>query len=339
VSSARAYTIASRLGISTTLAMFGLIVLGSLVRTTGSGLACPDWPLCQGRLIPPFDFNVLLEWSHRTLALFVSLLLFATAVWTALHRELRARLGGLVWLAVGLLFAQVFLGALTVWKLLDPSVVNVHLAVALLLFAALVTFTLIAERHAESAFSSDRAEGQGRATSGAFDGDPARRASPVPESGWATNERALLPILAIATTLTFLQSVLGGAVSSQHAGLACPDWPACNGAWFPPLGTLAGLHMLHRYAAYVLTAVVAVAWYLARRSPDAGVRAGAALSFALLLVQIVIGICNVLLGTPAWLSPLHLATAASMMAFLIATTFRAAALPTRAAAPAYVSVP
>src|SRR5439155_9038716 len=77
MSSARAFARTSRLALVTATLMFGLIVIGSIVRTTGSGLACPDWPLCQGQIVPPFQFNVLIEWFHRLVALLVSLLLFA----------------------------------------------------------------------------------------------------------------------------------------------------------------------------------------------------------------------------------------------------------------------
>src|SRR5262245_10813234 len=109
MSSARAFARTSRLALVTATLMFGLIVIGSIVRTTGSGLACPDWPLCQGRIIPPFQFNVLIEWFHRLVALLVSLLLFATAASMFASREVRAALGGLAATAVALLFAQVLL--------------------------------------------------------------------------------------------------------------------------------------------------------------------------------------------------------------------------------------
>ena len=104
----------ARLSLATTMLLFGLIVLGSVVRTTGSGLACPDWPLCQGRLIPPFQFNVLIEWFHRLFALLTSVTLFVTVGWTMIHPATRARVGALAALAVALLFVQVLLGALTV---------------------------------------------------------------------------------------------------------------------------------------------------------------------------------------------------------------------------------
>ena len=135
------FRLAARLGLATTLLAYALIVIGSVVRTTGSGLACPDWPLCQGRWIPPFQLNVMIEWTHRLVALLVSLALVALSALTFARAALRRRLGGLVVLALSLLAMQVLLGALTVWKLLDPSVVSGHLAVALLIFATLLAYT------------------------------------------------------------------------------------------------------------------------------------------------------------------------------------------------------
>src|SRR5204863_5742155 len=91
----------SRLAVSTAVLMFGLIVLGSIVRTTGSGLACPDWPLCHGHLLPPMAFNAIVEWLHQFVALLVSLLLLTTAGWVLFQGPPRARPGGLRLLATG----------------------------------------------------------------------------------------------------------------------------------------------------------------------------------------------------------------------------------------------
>ncbi len=285
--------------------MFGLIVVGSVVRTTNSGLACPDWPLCEGRIVPRLDPHVLVEWFHRLLALLVSLMVLATVLWTAGRRAVRRRLGGLAVLAAVLLVFQVLLGALTVWKLLSPPVVSSHLAVALLLFSTLVTMALVADHAAE--------------------------ADPAPPA----RARGLLPLFAIATALTWAQAVLGGAVSTSGAGLACPDWPTCLGAWVPPLGSAGpgvALHFAHRLGGYTLALLLPVAAWRARASAEPRVRAGARLAVSLVLVQVTLGVTNVLLGTPVWLTALHLATAATLLGTLVATTFRIAVLP--AAAPA-----
>ena len=309
MTSAHAFRIASRLGLATTLLMFGLIVVGSVVRTTGAGLACPDWPLCEGRLLPRFESHVLTEWFHRLLALLVSLMVFATVGWVLVQRRLRPRLGGLAALAVGLLLAQVLLGALTVWKLLSPAVVSSHLGVALLLFSTLLTLTLVAQ-------SGEQA---GEDT-GAV---PADSSTPtlVARSG------GLLATFGLATAIAYLQCLLGGLVSSNRAGLACPDWPTCNGEWFPPLKGLVGLQMMHRWGAYLLTLVTMVVAARARTAPDPGVRAGGGMAAVLTLVQVALGVAAVMLGTPPWVSALHLANAAAILAMLITITCRTALQP------------
>lgn len=294
------FRIAARLGTLTCLLMFGLIVIGSVVRTTGSGLACPDWPLCHGQLIPPLQFNILIEWFHRLVALLVGLLLLATAAWTFLRRETRGRLGGLAALAVALYFTQALLGALTVWKLLDPGVVSGHLMVALLLFTTLLVFSLAARAEAEPGTMVD-----------------ATRARPA----------GLLPVLALSAALVFAQALLGGIVSTHHAALACPDWPTCNGRWFPPMEGGVALQMMHRFGAYAVTATMLVMAAVTRAAPDGGIRAGGAMAFGLTLAQVALGVFNVFLGAPPWLSAAHLATAAALLALLVTLVFRAALLP------------
>lgn len=308
--SASAFRVAAGLGLPTAALMFGLIVVGSVVRTTGSGLACPDWPLCHGQLIPPLDFHVFIEWFHRLVALLVSAGLFVTAAWTAARRELRARLGGLAVLMVVLLLTQVLLGALTVWHLLHPSVVSSHLGVALLLFTTLLAFTLTA-----------RAEARGT---------EARARLPQRPAG-------LLPLLAAVAAMVYGQAILGGLVSTNHAGLACPDWPTCNGRWFPPLEGLVGLQVLHRWGAYAVTAAMIVLAVRTRRAPDAAIRAGGSLALGLTLLQVALGVLNVFLGVPVWLSAAHLGTATALLGVTVALAHRAALLPARAAAVAAVA--
>lgn len=306
MSSSRSFAFAGSLGVATTLLTFALIVVGSVVRTTGSGLACPDWPLCQGKLIPPFQFNVMIEWTHRLLALLVSLAIAALAAITLLSRALRPRLGALIGLTVVLLAGQVLLGALTVWKLLDPSVVSGHLAVALLLFATLIAYSMSAQAAAE-------------------EDDPACPPRPA----------GLLPLAIAVTAMTYGQALLGGIVSTHHAGLACPDWPTCGGEWFPPLHGLVGLQMMHRYGAYVVTAAMLVLARSTRGAPDPAIRAGGRLALTLTVAQVLLGVSNVFLMSPVWLSAAHLATAVALLAVLLATTFRVAWLPARGGAPVH----
>ena len=293
VDSARAFRIAARLATATAVLMYTLIVIGSIVRTTNSGLACPDWPLCQGRWIPPLQFNVLVEWFHRLVALIVGLGLLATAGWTVTHRALRTRLGGLAALSLALYVSQALLGAFTVWKLLDPNVVSAHLAVALLLFATLLVLGWVAAHEATPAPQPARPPG----ASGMFTG---------------------------ASIAIWAQAVLGGMVSTNHASLVCPDWPRCNGEWFPPMAGLVGIQMAHRFGAYLLALWLGVVAWRSRAADDPRVRRAGASLFALVLLQGAVGVGNLLSGIRVGLSALHLAIAAGMLALALATTFRLA---------------
>lgn len=307
MSATSGYRLVSRLGLATTVMMFGLMVIGSVVRSTGSGLSCPDWPLCGGRLIPPLEPHVLVEWLHRLVALLVSLMLVATAAAVLSRRETRSRLGGLVALALALLGLQIVLGALTVWKLLAPAVVGSHLGVALFLFSTLLALTLTA-----------------RATAA---GTP-RVAPPLARSAGGPGVLAMGTL----TLAAFGQCLLGGMVSATGAGTACRDWPLCDGVLFPALRGLVGIQMVHRYGAYALVALAVLTALRARRSADARVHRGALAALGLVLLEAFLGIGNLVMGTPPWLTALHLATAIALLAATLGTTLALAPLPAPARA-------
>ena len=116
-----------------------LIVLGAVVRITGSGLGCGEhWPLCNGHLLPPLDdIGTVIEWSHRLVALLVSILVVAVAIpglAPGVSQPSRLPL-----VALGLLVVQISLGAITVKLALPPWTVILHLGTAMLLLATLLT--------------------------------------------------------------------------------------------------------------------------------------------------------------------------------------------------------
>ena len=128
------------------LCAYLLIILGAVVRISGSGMGCGDhWPLCNGHLFPPLDdLPTVIEWSHRLVASIVSVLVVALAVYGWRMRKTGAELRGIgaAYVAVGLLVVQVLLGAVTVKTGLTPALVILHLATAMLLLAALITAAL-----------------------------------------------------------------------------------------------------------------------------------------------------------------------------------------------------
>jgi cytochrome c oxidase assembly protein subunit 15 len=282
-----------RLSLGLCVLTYLLLVLGNLVRATDSGLAYLTWPLYNGRLIPDREFHVLMEFTHRAVAGTVTLVFLALAGLIAMRPETRARLGRLAALGAGLLLTQILLGALTVWKLLAPAFVVLHLGTALLFFGTTLCIHLLA-----------RAEVHGR---------------DVPLSPTPAHLRLELMLAPLAV---YGQMLLGGWVSSSHAGLACPDFPTCHGRWFPPLQGPEGIQMLHRYGAYALLAFLGLVAFHSGGAPQHAVRVGARVALALGLLQGVLGALNVLLGIPWWLTALHLATATAILAVCTATAAR-----------------
>jgi len=118
------------------VALVALVGIGGATRVMQAGLACPDWPLCYGSLLPGRQMNlqVFLEWFHRLDAFLVGVALLVLASFSLLRRALLPR--WLPWAAAAALLLvalQAGLGALTVLGLLESSTVTAHLVTALLL--------------------------------------------------------------------------------------------------------------------------------------------------------------------------------------------------------------
>src|SRR6478609_136126 len=86
---------------------FLLIIAGAVVRTTGSGDACPDWPLCHGSIIPPLQLQVWIEWSHRLITSVVYTSVLALAIWASLRYRGERVVARGAWLAMFLLIFQI----------------------------------------------------------------------------------------------------------------------------------------------------------------------------------------------------------------------------------------
>lgn len=269
-----------------------LIVLGALVRANGAGLACPDWPLCFGQLIPQFDVRVGFEWSHRLLAGSVGLCFLALGALVLRHPTLRRSMGPWILTAGTLLAVQVVLGALTVWELLASWTVSSHLVVGNAVNAGFATIAWQLGRAAEPARSSDSTAS----------GSEAR----------AVIAPALRGLVVLTAGLLLLQLVLGGQVSSRFAGLACDEWPACHGGvWFPGFQGARGIHLFHRLAGYALVAALGAAALAARGTGRPGQLLAAAAGVA--LAQAIVGIANVLLRIPIEVTAAHSLLAAMLV--------------------------
>ena len=259
-----------------------LVVVGALVRAHGAGLACPDWPLCFGQVVPELDLKVAFEWGHRALAGSLSLGLVGLAVFLLRVAELRPRfLAPLGWI-FALLATQIVLGGLTVLLGLAPWTVTAHLLIGNGFVVSLVWLSC-ALFECASAAPVARAELPGS----------------IAALGYA------------CAALLLLQLALGGLVSSNAAGLACATFPLCNAdSLAPTFAGQVGLHVLHRLNAYALCFAFAALAFTARGSARIG--RGAAAALAIVLLQVLVGISNVLLRLPIEVTALHSALATAL---------------------------
>ena len=272
------------LTLTTILAIVGLVTLGAVVRVTDSGLGCPDWPLCHGRIIPPLDTATLIEYSHRLVASLVGVLILAVAIfaWRSYRGERWLLFPAIA--ALLILIVQVILGGITVLSELPPEIVLAHLATAEALVACMVLVYLVARR-----------------------GPPEIRIQRHP-----TGRKDFFPILALISALAvYGLLMIGSYVSVSGAGSACgQSWPLCLGRLIPE-GYSPLMHFFHRVIALLvgslIALVVALAWRGRQLRPE--LLHIAVIAGGLFLIQAFIGAANVWLGFPLATKVLHLTVA------------------------------
>lgn len=302
-----------------------VIALGAFTRLVDAGLGCPDWPGCYGHALWPDEHHEIVaaneafphapvdtdktwpEMVHRYLATALGLFAIALAVMAVRAR----REGGplkLPLFLLGFIILQGMFGMWTVTLKLWPQVVTAHLLGGFITFNL---FWLLALRL------------------GAWSGGPIA----LP----ALARSRLLQGAAVAVTLVVLQIALGGWTTSNYAAIACPDFPQCQGQWWPHMDMGAGfniaqgvgpnylgglmenearvaIHMMHRIGAVVAAlAVLLLAVALRRR----GLTCLAAMLLIAVVVQVGLGISNVVFHFPVWVAVAHNLGGALLAATLV----------------------
>jgi cytochrome c oxidase assembly protein subunit 15 len=317
-----------RLLLVATLLAFAVIALGAYVRLSDAGLGCPDWPGCYGHWLgvpdaaheqqaaqqaypgQPLDSaKAWKEMLHRYFAGTLGLLILALCLlaWRpAIRCHQSPALPTLLLVIVGL---QAALGMWTVTLLLKPVIVTLHLLGGMATLSLLVGLAL-----------------SGRQTVG----PAAIGAGPR----WLAAGALLAVVVQIA---------LGGWVSSNYAALACPDFPLCQGQWRPAmdfaqaytlhrelgltaagellsLDALTAIHWTHRLGALVVAGLAGTLALALLRSE--GWRAWGGVLLAVLVIQVGLGIANVLLALPLGLALAHNLGAAALLAALLSINVR-----------------
>ena len=142
------------------IATFALMLTGSYVVGSGAGLAIRDWPLFDGQLMPDGGRLAMIHATHRFVAGGIGLLIgyVALQAWRTQRHDQVLVVGSLF--AFGLVMLQALMGAVNVWTMLQPAAMASHLALAVLLWTALVAVTLLAHRSVEGSLPHlSKAEG------------------------------------------------------------------------------------------------------------------------------------------------------------------------------------
>ncbi|MEN9886224.1 MAG: hypothetical protein RL758_802, partial [Pseudomonadota bacterium] len=307
---------------------FDLVIFGSFTRLTDSGLGCPDWPGCYGSVTawgakehidaaqaamptgPVTTSKAWIEMIHRKMATAIGALITLLMVLAFYWRRQMPYGPALpvftfVWVCV-----QGAFGALTVtWKLF-PAIVTLHLLGGMLLLYLLAA-------------------------------QVARHAVVLGKWVKVSVSRSLRTWMWASMALLFVQMALGAWVSTNYAVLACTEFPLCQGQWWPPMNfsdgfeiwrelgklssgqtidmaAITAIHVVHRTFALVVLAVVAVLCVQLRE--HAALRRHRFGLMALLTLQIVTGLANVVLDWPLLAALLHTGGAAGLVILLTVLT-------------------
>ncbi len=320
---------------ATTLLTFVLVALGAYVRLTDAGLGCPDWPGCYGklspfhaeteiddaqRLAPAGPVSATKAWNemlHRYLASLVGVMIVAIVVQAFLNRRRsksdpddRERAIGLPLLLLAFVVMQGLFGKWTVTLLLKPAIVTLHLLGGMLILGMLAWLSA--------------------------------RQLRLPGASRPAEARLLRPWAVLAMLLVVGQIALGGWVSTNYAALACIDFPTCHGEWLPemdfnhgfqlrrelgmtaqgePLSNAAlnAIHWTHRVGALVLAVYLGIIVFAAAKMT--GLRRYAWALGSALVLQLGLGISNVLAMLPLTLAVAHNAGAALLLVMVVVLNF------------------
>lgn len=319
-----------------------VVVLGAFTRLVDAGLGCPDWPGCYGHLLWPNEAHEIVkaeqkfpdapveldktwpEMVHRYFAGALGLFILAIAIMSVRQsRQLcveRQAVGKLpVKLPIfllGLVILQAAFGMWTVTLKLWPQVVTAHLLGG---FTTLSLLWLLGQRLGGQRWFLT--------------------------SGQANHLERMKPLVWIATIVVVLQIALGGWVSSNYAALACPDFPQCLGQWLPPMDVAKGfnvsqgigpnylggqldnhsrtaIHFFHRLGAITVLVTLAILSIYLWRMAHSQVRAWVMVLLAVLSLQLLLGISNIIWALPLAVAVAHNAVGALLLLVMVSLLYR-----------------
>jgi len=315
-----------------TLLTLVLVMLGAFVRLSDAGLGCPDWPGCYGHIGVPIETHEITtaqsnyerpveapkawkEMIHRYVAGTLGVLVFLLAFLSWQRRRQPDQEMILPLTLVILVVFQALLGMWTVTLKLLPIVVTAHLLGGIATLSLVWLFTL-------------------------------RQSQWFVNPDWSNQIATYLrPWAILALLVVVAQIFLGGWTSANYAALACTDFPTCGGQWLPPTlnfaeaftlwhpvgkdyeyalhlssETKVTIHFIHRVGALITFSLLTIIVIATLLSPAKyrTVKSVALAMFVLLLLQISLGVGNVMLQLPLFIAVLHNGVAALLLLSVIA---------------------
>lgn len=258
------------------------IALGGVVRVSGSGLGCPDWPLCHGRPYPPADVHAIIEYSHRAVGSVTGVLIIATVVLAWMVFRTRRPL--VAWLASASLIGiagEGVLGGVVVARDLSSWLVLLHLGLAMMILGFLVATAVM---------------------------------SLPPSDG--VRDRGFRRLAAAGAAATFLLLVTGSAVVASGADETCHSWPLCGNGFDLSLGGVDAFTLLHRGSVLVIGALLVYVLIRALRQP--GLAGVAAATLAVFALQVAVGAGSAVTDS-AFFNGLHVAIATLVWSGMLVT--------------------
>jgi heme a synthase len=227
-----------RLTVAATIGMFIVLIQGSLVTTTNSERGCgKSWPLCNGRFVPGYALETMIEFSHRFVVGIETFLIVGAGIGAWIYWRRRNEIKIFAPIMVGFLFVQALLGAAAVMWPQTPEVLALHFGVSLIAFASVVLTTLFIYEQGTWDKLRDR---------------------PLPKH--------FRTLLFSVLGYTYFVVYWGAYVRHKNASLACTDWPLCNGKVVPVLEGPIGIVFGHRVSALLLVVGVVGLMALASRA-------------------------------------------------------------------------
>lgn len=308
--------------LSYTLVIFSFIVIqiGAYTRLSDAGLGCPDWPGCYGKMIAPTSdaeikylesaystttksaYKAWVEMSHRYVAGSLGLCILLLCFYRMLRNPQSWVLPTLL---ASFVIIQALLGKWTVTLKLHPLIVLSHLAGGIGIMALLLIQVLYFNK--------------------------------TPQSNYKDHMHSYMTIGII---LVAMQILLGGWVSANYAALACVGFPTCNGLWLPSMSSFGNLslfldtslnysggilsseeritiHMMHRIGALIVSLYLCYLFIkLKVRDPQ-----GRWVILALLIIQVLLGITNVVNHLPLPIAVAHQGVGVLLLIALIYLRF------------------